>query len=99
MTSGSITLADVAARTDTLAIACTRCDRAGKYPIANLIAWYGPKFGVPELLRLLSADCPKRVSVSAYNLCGAHCPDLPGLFRVYVSVTSLKRDLSQPPAG
>jgi hypothetical protein len=32
------------------------------------------------LLRLLSDDCPKRQSLSAYDLCGVHCPDLPTFF-------------------
>jgi hypothetical protein len=32
------------------------------------------------MLRTLSADCPKRQSVSAYDLCGVHCPELPALF-------------------
>ena len=27
-------------------------------------------------LRLLSKDCVKRASVSAYDLCGVHCPEL-----------------------
>jgi hypothetical protein len=34
---GSLTLADVAARTDMLAVACSRCDRAGRYPLARLM--------------------------------------------------------------
>jgi hypothetical protein len=49
--------------------------------MANLIARHGPVFSVAELLRLLSADCPKRASVSAYDLCGAHFPELSRLFR------------------
>ena len=85
MSSGSIILADVAARADELLVACTRCDRTGRYQMAKLIERHGAAFGVPSLLRLLSADCAKRASVSAYDLCGIHCPQLPGLF------------LSQPP--
>jgi hypothetical protein len=56
--------------------------RSGRYNLDTLIARHGPAFTVPTLLRELSADCPKRKSVSAYDLCGAHCPDLPNLFRV-----------------
>jgi hypothetical protein len=33
---GSLTLADVAAKTDVLAVSCRRCDRAGRYPLATL---------------------------------------------------------------
>jgi len=80
MIAGSITLGDVAGRTDTLAVACSRCDRAGRYAVATLIERHGPAFGIPDLLRMLSADCPKRASVSAYDLCGIHCPGLPALF-------------------
>jgi hypothetical protein len=78
--AGSIILADVAERTAVLAIACTRCDRAGKYSMDTLIDRYGLAFGVPALLRLLSADCPKRRSLSASDLCGVHCPELSALF-------------------
>lgn len=80
MPTGAITLADVAARTDVLAIACTQCDRAGRYRVDTLIERYAPGFGIPGLLRALSADCPTRASTNTYDLCGLHCPDLPGLF-------------------
>jgi hypothetical protein len=46
----------------------------------TLIDRYGLGFGVPALLRLLSADCPKRRSLSASDLCGVHCPELSALF-------------------
>ena len=80
MSSGSLTLAAVAERTAVLAVACTRCDRAGRYRLDALIQRHGPAFSVPELLQVLSADCPKRASISAYDLCGVHCPELPALF-------------------
>jgi hypothetical protein len=60
MASDSITLDQVAAHTAVLAVACSRCDRAGKYGLDTLIARHGPGLGIPELLRLLSDDCPKR---------------------------------------
>jgi hypothetical protein len=81
MAGGSITLEQVAGHTPILAVACSRCDRAGRYNLDTLIARHGPKFGVPELLSLLSKDCPKRQSLSAYDLCGVHCPELPTYFR------------------
>jgi hypothetical protein len=80
--SGSITLAAVAERTAVLAIACDRCDRAGRYPLATLIGRHGAEFGIPMLLRELSADCPKRQTVSNYDNCGIHCPDLSTLFQI-----------------
>ena len=76
MASGALTLAQVAEHTEVLAVACNRCERAGRYPIATLIARHGYDFTVPELLRRLSDDCTKRASISIYNLCGVHCPEL-----------------------
>jgi hypothetical protein len=77
---GAITLGDFAAKTPTLNIACTRCERGGRVRLGPLIALHGSRCGIPTLLRLLSEDCEKRQLVSAYDLCGVHCPDLPGLF-------------------
>lgn len=82
MADGSITLFQVAAHTEVLVIACSRCDRAGRYRLDTLIAKHGPDFGIPELLRSLSGDCPKRHSLSAYDLCGIHCPELSAFFGV-----------------
>jgi hypothetical protein len=78
--TGAITLADVAARTDALVVACTRCDRAGRYSLDTLIINHGRRFGIPALLVKLSANCPKRLSVSGYDMCGIHAPELPALF-------------------
>jgi hypothetical protein len=78
--SGAIILADVSARTDVLVVARTRCERAGRYRLDTLIARHGPACGIPALLRQLSGDCPKCLLVSAYDLCGIHCPELSTLF-------------------
>jgi hypothetical protein len=48
--------------------------------MATLIERHGRSFPVPELLRELSVDCAKRQSVSQYDLCGVHCPELPAMF-------------------
>ena len=81
MSEGSITLGEAAGHTAALTVACTRCERAGRYNLDTLIARHGEGFGIPKLLRLLSKDRVKRASVSAYDLCGVHCPErrvLPG---------------------
>jgi hypothetical protein len=78
--SGSITLGEVAEHTAVLAVACSRCERAGRYNLETLIARHGADFGIPDLLRLLSEDCPKRKSITVYDLCGIFCPDLPSFF-------------------
>jgi hypothetical protein len=80
MPGGSITLGQVAEHSAVLVLAWSRCDRAGRYALDSLIARCGPQFGIPDLLRLLSANCPKRQSVSAYDLCGVHCPELTNYF-------------------
>jgi hypothetical protein len=75
--SGSITLGEVAEHTAVLAVAGSRCDQAGRYRQDTLIARHGADFGIPDLLGVLSADCPKRGSVTIYDRCGDHCPELP----------------------
>jgi hypothetical protein len=76
-----ITLAQVADRTDVLVVSCSRCERAGRYPVGYLIARHGHYCDLPEVLRWLSADCHKRASITACDLCGIHCPELADLFR------------------
>jgi hypothetical protein len=66
--SGSITLRAVAERNRCLNVACSRCDRVGRYQVDTPIARHGAYFGIPTLLRKLSADCPKRKSISAYDI-------------------------------
>jgi hypothetical protein len=61
-------------------VACSRCKRAERYNLDTLITRHGEGFGIPKLLRLLSKDCVKSASVSAYDLCGVHCPELPAFF-------------------
>lgn len=77
---GSLTLLELANRTAELRISCGRCARAGRYRLTSLIAQYGPDHAVPNLLSMLSHDCPRRASGSAYDVCGVHCPDLSELF-------------------
>ena len=77
---GSITLGEVGEHTPVLVVACTRCDRAGHYRLETLIDRHGEGFGIPKLLLLLSKDCPKRNSITVYDLCGVHCPELPSFF-------------------
>jgi hypothetical protein len=61
-------------------VACSRCERTGRYQMATLIERHGRSCPVPELLRELSVDCVKRKSISQYDLCGVHCPELPAMF-------------------
>jgi hypothetical protein len=91
MKSGSITLGDVSDRSAerSLAFNCKVCGRSGSRNLDKLIEEHGPDFSIPELLRLVSADCPKRSGTGQiHDVCGAHCPGLPALF--------MARDLLSP---
>jgi hypothetical protein len=48
MPAGSITLDQVAAHTAVLAVACSRCDRAGRYHLDALIEKHGPGSAFPS---------------------------------------------------
>jgi hypothetical protein len=81
-TRGYLTLGEIADRTPTLEVACSRCDRRGRYQTASLIRQIGRDKPATDWLREISADCPRRLdpSPSIQELCGIHCPDLPKLF-------------------
>lgn len=78
---GVVTLGQVAARLAALEVSCNRCDWRGRLRTARLVAEHGPALPIPELLRIISADCPRRVANRAHDVCGAHLPDLARLTR------------------
>jgi hypothetical protein len=65
---GSLTLSDI--REPTLAIACQRCGRYGRYNLARLIAAQGADAKLTDLLATL-ANCKKGRSVSIHDRCKA----------------------------
>jgi hypothetical protein len=65
---GSLTLSDI--REPTLAIACQRCGRYGRYNVARLIAAHGADAKLTDLLVTL-ANCEKARSVSVHDRCKA----------------------------
>ena len=67
--SGSILLGDVAARTETIEIACRVCPRRGVLRTDKLLTDHGPAMPMPALLRLLAGDCAKMASVNLYDRC------------------------------
>jgi hypothetical protein len=75
MRSGSIMLANVAKQTDELAIACSKCDRTGRYRPQTLIRRYGPQFAISDLLGTLSVGCPMRESGSGAGGIASREPD------------------------
>lgn len=80
--AGFITLGQVAGRTAALEVACRRCERRGRYGTARLVERHGAGTPMPEMRRVLAADCPRWASRSISELCGVHFPELPGLFLV-----------------
>lgn len=78
--NGSITVGDLVGKLDVLRVECTRCDRKGQYPVAKLLAELGPDAMLTYWRERIIADCPKQQSVSNYDRCGAHCPDLRKVF-------------------
>jgi hypothetical protein len=66
--SGAIILSDI--REPTIVIVCEQCGRQGTYGVGRLIARYG-NAGLPDMLNLLSADCPKRMANSSTDRCKA----------------------------
>ena len=47
MSTGSLTLSQIADRLPTLDVRCTKCDRRGRYRITTLIERYGADFAGP----------------------------------------------------
>jgi hypothetical protein len=59
-----------------------RCTRLGRLRIDKLMARHGAELPLPELRALLAGDCPKGRSVSIYDKCRVHFPQLPRLFGI-----------------
>lgn len=71
--AGALTLAEYPDAT--VRVACRRCDWRGRYRQSSLAALCGEKAALPDVLRQLAHDCPRRGAVGneAY---GAYFPDL-----------------------
>ena len=80
MTSGALTLGQVAERTAVLDVACGRCERRGRYDTARLVERHGAEMPMPELRGVLAGDCPRRASRNIRELSHVHFPRLSGLF-------------------
>ena len=60
------------------AVACSKCDRRGQYPVARLIERYGAEAKLVDWKDQITAACPRRTkaSVAVLDQCGAHLPEL-----------------------
>jgi len=75
------TLGEIAARTSMLAVACSRCERRGRYRADALIARHGADASARVIVPELTADCPQRDSIVLKERCDILFPDLASLFR------------------
>jgi hypothetical protein len=73
---GVVTLGQVVARLPVLDVACNRCDRRGRLHTHRLIAEHGPDVPIPELRRLIAADCPRMIAGRMHDVCGVRFPGL-----------------------
>ncbi|CAB3758692.1 hypothetical protein LMG29542_03406 [Paraburkholderia humisilvae] len=74
MAKGSVTLGEVATRASHIEVACTRCERRGRYRLARLVASYGEDFPMTDLGAEI-ADCPKR-HAAITERCDVYFPGL-----------------------
>jgi len=64
-----------------LEVACSRCERRGRYRLDNLIARHGAGAPVRVIVPELTADCPQRETVVLMERCDILFPGLGALFR------------------
>jgi hypothetical protein len=68
MTNGSIDLGEVAARASQIDVACSRCERRGRYQLAPLVHALGADFPMTDLGAEL-AHCRHRAEASHAKRC------------------------------
>lgn len=68
---GAVALGDVAARASHIEIACSRCERRGRYRLARLVARLGPDFAMTDLGDEL-ANCPRRHAMGHGDRCDVY---------------------------
>ncbi len=81
-THGAILLGEVARHLAAVHIACNFCPRQGKANIIRLMHEHGPDMPIPDLLRMFSHDCPRRLAAKISEPCGVHLPELADVFGV-----------------
>ena len=61
---------------EVVVLACSKCERRGRYNKARLVAEYGPDMKLTDLRLRLAADCPRVKNPIGNVGCGAVYPDL-----------------------
>ena len=74
---GATIFGDLIGKLDILRVSCDKCGRNGRYRLSRLIQDRGRDAKVTDWLDQITADCPKRATVSWHDRCRARCPDLP----------------------
>ena len=75
--NGAIIFGDLIGKLDMLRVACDKCGRDGRYQLTRLIQDRGRDGKLVDWLDQITADCPKKATISWNDRCGARCPDLP----------------------
>jgi hypothetical protein len=57
-------------------ISCRKCQRRGQLSVARLIREYGGDAPLPDFALKLAKGCPLLDSISIYDRCGAHMPNI-----------------------
>ncbi len=73
MSRSYITLADHPAHM--VRLACTKCERRGRFRKATLIERYGADKNMVDLRLELAAGCPKIAANQIMDMCGVFYPD------------------------
>ncbi|SIT41692.1 conserved hypothetical protein [Paraburkholderia piptadeniae] len=76
MNTGFVILGQVAASATHIEVACTRCERHGRYRLAKLVASLGADFPMTDHGSEIT-DCTRRNATSAQVRCDVYFPDLP----------------------
>jgi hypothetical protein len=79
VSSGAVTLGEIADRLPTLEVACDRCGRHGRLAVRRLIEQYGTGAKLPDLRAALAGDCPRVGAASIYEQCRVGYPQLVAL--------------------
>jgi len=76
---GATIFGDLIGKLDTVHVACGKCGRSGRYRLRRLIDERGRDAKVIDWMDEITADCPKKMTNSMNDQCGARCPDLPSV--------------------
>ena len=69
-------LRDIVGQIEWIEVACTRCDRRGRYSVELLIATYGADATGTDVLCRLAQAWPRPEPAKRRELCDVDCPGL-----------------------